>query len=602
MPHRRTTPKLFPSGPATPAAKLPASALAPATIATLHGRINFRTLGEATQSVEQLGVAGEQVAPLMNQSFARSHAQALTLSKAVLQRSRAPQEKVQDVRELMRWGREGGAEQRKMVCTAFRQSRAEVALIHGIGELPRADARAFMKDFFDDGGDIKAVAEWMELAGGVLLEHGAQPTRTAGSVLKTVGGWIEDAVDAVVGAIKTVADALAAAGRSLLDAVKAVASWTIGEIAKFVRAVIQAGRSVAEILAEAFKAGVAALKKFVKALVQAGQALASILTWAAAQAATVVRDVVAALRELGRTFGEIVAAVVGAVAARVRAVVRAVLAAGAKVAEVLAQVVGRVASAIRTVVDAVLQAGVHLAQLVHSICQDIAASARRGFFEALLALGRGAVSLLEAALATGLSMLGVAFAVLCEIWGGHRGLTAAERAEARKVFGWSIDLDRVRVATASIPADVVNWVNGQRPFTTMYIINFKSGTTITMATLIHELTHVWQGVVAGPVYMAEALHSQQFGRGYNVTAQDIQNAQGKLSKLQREQQAVVVERYWRGRYNKETGVEWKTLEPLAKQVYAAEPGSILVFSDVIPVRKVVRTDLIRGLGPVPVPR
>jgi hypothetical protein len=605
MPQRRIkTPQLFPTE--TEASRRPTAAvpLAPAAVEGLHAKISFRTLGDTTQSLEQLKVTEQQVAPLMTRTFSHSSHQALTLSKAMLQRERPSEEKMQEVRELIRWGREGGLEQRKVVCTAFRQSRFDVALIHGIGELSRNDARTYMKDFFDEGGDIKAVAEWMEVAGGVLLKHGAHPTGTAGS---TIGGWIGDAVDAVVGMIKTVADAIAAAGRSLVDAMKAVVNWTIAEISRFVAAIIQAGRTVAQILGEALKMGVAAMKKFVKALVEARQAMLNILSWAAAQVASVLRDVIAALRELGKSFTEIVASVVGTVAARVHAVVKAVMAAGAKIGQVLAAVAGRVVNAIRTVLEGVFQAAATLAAVVRSVCQEIATGFRRGFIEGLLAMGRGAVQILEAALLTGLSLVGVAFAVLAEIWGGHRGLTAAEMKEARRIFGWSIELDRVRIATASFPSDVVNWVNGQRPFTTMYIINFKSGTTIKNNTLIHELTHVWQAVVAGPVYMTEALHSQFFGRGYNVTPKDIEDARGNLRNLQREQQASVVEWYWDSRFGrnelgKPAGITLQLLEPLARQVFAAKPGSVVAFSELIPVVKVVRTDLIKGLQLTPVPK
>ena len=128
----------------------------------------------------------------------------------------------------------------------------------------------------------------------------------------------------------------------------------------------------------------------------------------------------------------------------------------------------------------------------------------------------------------------------------------------------------MKIAVASIPADIVNWLNGQRPFTTMYVINFASSANVTMQTLIHELTHVWQAVVVGPVYMVEALHSQVFGRGYEVTATDITVANGDITKLEREQQAVVVERYWSGRWGG-GGWDWHVYEPLAQDVYKAQP-------------------------------
>jgi hypothetical protein len=115
----------------------------------------------------------------------------------------------------------------------------------------------------------------------------------------------------------------------------------------------------------------------------------------------------------------------------------------------------------------------------------------------------------------------------------------------------------------------------------MYVINFASGEHISMSTLIHELTHVWQAVVAGPIYMVEALHSQFFGRGYNVTPEDIARANGQLANLEREQQAVVVQRYWENRWGG-AGGDWQIYEPLAKQVYRPQPPQLLPITTLLP--------------------
>jgi hypothetical protein len=213
-------------------------------------------------------------------------------------------------------------------------------------------------------------------------------------------------------------------------------------------------------------------------------------------------------------------------------------------------------------------AGTPLDAAVKFICHNVAERFRKHFFERLLILGKTSLQILRAALKASVATLARAFAVFMEIWGGHRPLTPAEQAEARRVFGISIDLSRVKIAVASIPADVANWLNGQRPFTTLHIINFASGAIITSATLIHELVHVWQAGIAGPIYMVEALHSQFFGRGYEVSDEDLRKANNNIHQLEREQQAVVVERYWRGRWGGQGG-DWRKYEALARQVYTS---------------------------------
>jgi hypothetical protein len=455
-----------------------------------------------------------------------------------------------------------------MVTAAFRQRRVDVAMIHGVAEMTKGDARAYMKDYFAAGGDMRSVAEWLQIAGGVLRQHGGgKAPDTAGSVVSTVGGWIDDAVDAAGDMINTVADAVKAAGKSLADAVGAVLNWTLDKIADFVRALLEAGRTVGGILAEAARKGCALL---------------DVLVWAGSQAAATIQAVVKALREVGLQVAQILSAAVSLAAARLRAIVRALYKIGTRIGDILKAVANRTASIIRTVLEGLLSIGVGLAYAVKSICHDVAAGFRRGFFQGLIALGKAPLDILKAAFVSGAATLALAFAVFMEISGGHRPLTPEERAEARRVFGYSIDLGRVKVARASIPADVVNWLNGQRPFTTMYVINFSSRARITMGTLIHELTHVWQAVVAGPVYMVEALHSQFFGRGYEVTDKDLRKAAGDIRKLEREQQAVVVERYWRGRWGGES-IDWQKYEPLARQVYVGRRLPLRDFDRLLPV-------------------
>ena len=124
-----------------------------------------------------------------------------------------------------------------------------------------------------------------------------------------------------------------------------------------------------------------------------------------------------------------------------------------------------------------------------------------------------------------------------------RALSESERVTATSVFGNSIDLDAVRVDEYSF------WgtQNGYRPFTTLHTIN--SAHPMDRATLIHELTHVWQYEQRGPQYMWDALQAQSSAEGY-----DYGGAAGlrqrmddglTLTSFNEEQQAHIVEDYYR---------------------------------------------------------
>lgn len=508
---------------------------------------------------------------MLNEVYRSSPTRALKLSKAIVQRKTTAKNGEAEAHSLIDWGRGAGTRQRRMVCRAFRESRSNVLMVHGISELQKRDARAYMKDYFAAGGDMKSVVQWLQVVGHVMRKHRGKQPDTDGFVVdaaKWVADKVEDTVDAIGDAVNAVVDAVVSAGKSLANALAEAAGWAVDKVTDLVDALIEAGKRAADILAEALRKGVAVLQKFVKALIAAGRTVREIMTWVARQAINTVKAVVKALAGAGRSVAEIMREAVKFASNALKAAAQALWQATKKLADILVSIARKAASIIRTVLEGLLAVGVQLVAAVREICAKVAGGFRKGFFEGLIALGKTPLAILKAALKAGGAILGLAVAVFMEIWGGHRPLTAAERKEAKRVFGASIDLSRVKVAVASVPADIVNWLNGNRPFTTMYIINFASGTRIDMGTLIHELTHVWQGVVAGPVYMVEALHSQFFGRGYQVTDADLDAANGKLAALEREQQAVVVERYWRYRWGGGSG-DWRKYYPLARQVYKA---------------------------------
>jgi hypothetical protein len=568
----------------------------------------------------------------MSAAHAHSPQRGTKLARAILTRSQTARERCEAAVALARWSASSGSEgveRRRSVCRAFRAAKSNVLAVHGVSQLSRAEAREFMKTYFAEGGDMKAVAEWLRSAGAAMSErelsavrNGAKRPRVRrsartrslkwglGDIVDAVGDAAGAAAGAIGDAVDTVVDAIVSAGKSVGEAVAAAAGWTVGQVTGLVKALIKAGRSVGEILNEALKKNV--IEKFVQALIAAGRAAREALEWAVGKAASAVEaclrgllkagktvlDLVSwiasratdvgmrfihALVQIGRSVAEMMAAATRLAAAFMRRVIGMIYRAVGRLGEILVSVARSAVSIIRTVIEGLFMIGVSLVQMVASICMDVVQGFRRGFIEGLVALGHAALDVLKAAAVTSLSVLALAVAVFMEIWGGHRPLTAAERAEARRIFGWSINLDRVKVAVASIPADIANWLNGERAFTTMYVINFASWTHITMQTLIHELTHVWQGVVSGPIYMVEALHSQFFGRGYDVSAEDVANANGNIRNLEREQQAVVVEEYWRMRFgdgltslpwipfDSQGKRDWTVLEALATDVFAPQP-------------------------------
>jgi len=108
--------------------------------------------------------------------------------------------------------------------------------------------------------------------------------------------------------------------------------------------------------------------------------------------------------------------------------------------------------------------------------------------------------------------------------GRYRALTDAERADARLVFGDSLDLDAVRIAQPGPLHRLLFALQralqggaGARAFVTGALVHVPPGRGLERALLIHELTHVWQARVYGPRCMWQALHAQFIGAGYDYS-------------------------------------------------------------------------------------
>ena len=122
-----------------------------------------------------------------------------------------------------------------------------------------------------------------------------------------------------------------------------------------------------------------------------------------------------------------------------------------------------------------------------------------------------------------------------------RTLNGSELAAARLVFGDAIDLELVRLDEHAVLGPAFS----HREYTSFHTINGWG--PVASATLIHELTHVWQYERAGAIYMPQALHAQIWGAGYGyggTAGLAAAKAAGRgFGSFNREQQASIVEHF-----------------------------------------------------------
>jgi hypothetical protein len=142
-------------------------------------------------------------------------------------------------------------------------------------------------------------------------------------------------------------------------------------------------------------------------------------------------------------------------------------------------------------------------------------------------------------------------AMVVQVVGVFRPLTADELAAGRSVYADTIPWHRVRVFSGSYLAWLASWA-AKRPtaVVTMRVVHvprsFETDTTRGRAWLVHELMHVWQGQHTGPSAMVWALVGQA-RHGYDYGGEDGLRAHADrgLAAFNPEQQADIMRGYYR---------------------------------------------------------
>ncbi len=132
-----------------------------------------------------------------------------------------------------------------------------------------------------------------------------------------------------------------------------------------------------------------------------------------------------------------------------------------------------------------------------------------------------------------------------------RPLSSHEKALAQTIFGGSIPYNRVRVDELAV---IGPGFTG-RAYVSFHIIN--GWRVIRNATLIHEMTHVWQYGKMGAIYMPRAIAAQASAEGYDyggLPGLERRRAAGQgLTSFNPEQQASIIEDYYTAKYENRIG-------------------------------------------------
>ena len=245
--------------------------------------------------------------------------------------------------------------------------------------------------------------------------------------------------------------------------------------------------------------GVQFIFDFTRGLLSAGLAIAGVIGWAVSQSIEICGEVIRAALDAGLTIGQM-----------------------------LINIARDPGNALNTFIQAMQEIGQTLDDLLHAVIIETGEEFLNEVAEAMVELGTAILDILVATLSLGAAFLTNVVAALLNLLGTYRSLRPEEIADARMVFGNSLDYDLIFLSNEDALNKIIFGIQdfftdnpNSRAFVTGNLINFDpSDNNLDRPTLIHELTHVWQHRELGGIYMAKALIAQGAGGdcatgGYN---------------------------------------------------------------------------------------
>ena len=195
-------------------------------VTTSISSIKYSSIASTGNQFRQLNLEPTLLGDSVTEAMKLSPTKGLRLTKAILTSAESIEQSEKEGRQLITWASENGPEERQLIVRSLFQIERPIFLVHGMSELTRPKARAFMVDYFNAGGDMKTIVQWLKVVGGVLRKHRRKSSDTTGFIVDAVN-WIvdtaEDAVDAISEGIESIVDAVVNAGRDLVDFISEVA-------------------------------------------------------------------------------------------------------------------------------------------------------------------------------------------------------------------------------------------------------------------------------------------------------------------------------------------------------------------------------------------
>lgn len=352
--------------------------------------IKFSSVDNVAAHLTKLKITPKNYGDILADAFSASPYKSKMIAKGLLKNSTKFNDR-NNVLTAVRVNKDPGV--RLEVVRAFKETKNQMDFVTGISLMTKKDATLFFKDYFEVGGNLKDVTQWLANISEIYVQKKRQ-----NNIDPNYDGFWDDLWDAVVDAGKTIGEAITTVVDAVVDAGKAMAevmgdilAYAQNTINNIIEAFIDAGKEVWDIIQSTIdtmrEAARDAMKKIFKAILSAGKTIYDIMKALYEKVTDFIKDGIETLVAIGCRIKKLLSSAWNLSVNILKDVVGFLIDMGKSVWYILRWAKNLTYDVLKTVFEKLIDIGMEIADLVAWCVRRTFDMMVRGF-KILLALGK----------------------------------------------------------------------------------------------------------------------------------------------------------------------------------------------------------------------
>ena len=269
--------------------------------------IKFSSIDSVTAELKKLDIDSTNYIDVLSSGFSLSSYKGRMVVKGLLKATPKFEGRNQI---LVAVRQKGDPNLRQEVVRAYKESKNDSELVTSLSLMTTKDAALFFKDYFEIGGKMKSITNWLANISETYVEE-----KRKGNIDPNYDGFWSNLWDGIVSAgksigeaISTVVNAVIEAGKTFAEIVDDIIDYVQRRLNAIIEALIDAGRDVDEFIVGIIDKGIKFIKKVFKAIIAAGKKAFDILKALYEHAVDFVKDGIKLLIDIGCRIRDILSA------------------------------------------------------------------------------------------------------------------------------------------------------------------------------------------------------------------------------------------------------------------------------------------------------